>query len=270
MITDVNDLVYADYTEENGNKKLTDVIIIEQDDNAVNPNLPVVNAYDYEVDYSTPSAVKVNYYTGLDNDINTMINVIISVMTDDGYTNFKVSEASGIYTIEATKGYVTTTFKYQDSNKTECVKISLNGESMLAKKGVNLDAAGVTLNGTYAEGVKKDGTPIARNTVGNIAVLDGAAYETFYEVTVTSIAGKSYTYNGASTLTLYMKASDSATINLSDSTASGWTGYKAELGAPVTGISVTSTASTDDTKVAFTLTTSSLAADANVTIKVSK
>ena len=105
---------------------------------------------------------------------------------------------------------------------------------------------------------------------GKYTFNTSSGYTQLFKVTVTSIAGKSYTYNGASTLTLYMKASDSAAINLSDSSASGWTGYKAELGAAVTGISVTSSASTDDTKVAFTLQTSSLAADATVTIKVTK
>ena len=119
----------------------------------------------------------------------------------------------------------------------------------------------VTLDATNGWSCKK----------GNLSYTGLSVHQNqVYKVTVTSIAGKSYTFNGASALTLYMKASDSATIDLSDSSASGWAGWKAELGASsVTGIGVTSAPSADDTKVAFTLTTSSLAADANVTIKVS-
>ena len=133
------------------------------------------------------------------------------------------------------------------------------------------DIAAILANEGYTE-ISKDGVHDKWSFKKGVTSYADMAVTTtqVFKVTVTSIAGKSYTYNGDSTLTLYMKASDSAAINLSDSSASGWTGYKAELGASVTGISVTSTASTDDTKVAFTLTTSSLAADATVTIKVTK
>ena len=281
VITDLNDLVYASYTTENGNKKLTDVIIIEQDDNAVNPNLPVVNAYDYEVDYSTPSAVKVNYYTGLAHDTNTLIDVILSVMTDDGYTNFKVSETSGTYTIEATKGYVTMTysFKNDSSSVTECVKISLNGKSMLAKKesstgvAAKLDAAGVTLNGTYAEGVKKDGTPIARDVVANIEVLDGAAYETFYKATIQIDSTQSNYGSVTAGNTSYVKAGETKDVEVKvniSSLASGdkrvFTATSADA-AKLTAKAPTTAVALNDSKVAtFTVTITGVTGDATVNI----
>ena len=276
MITDVNDLVYADYTEENGNKKLTDVIIIEQDDNAVNPNLPVVNAYDYEVDYVAAGKVKVNYYTGLARDDNTLIDVILSVMTDDGYTNFKVTQTvEHKYSIEATKGYMTSTFTFDNTTTSpdvvECVKISLNGESMLAKKGVKLDAAGVTLNGTYAEGVKKDGTPITRDTVGNIDVLDGAAYETYYRATVNLDTGlNSWT---ADKTTEYVKSGDKLVVTITRNVAKELTTINDNWTATGTGVEsckvTLKTAGTTTVKpvVEYTVTLGTLSTNPTITLK---
>ena len=197
-------------------------------------------------------------------------------MTDDGYTNFKVTQtAAHQYSIEATKGYVTSTFTFDNTdgsaNVVECVKISLNGKSMLAKKGAKLNVAGVTLNGTYAIETTKDGTVKAIAAVGSIVVADGSAYETFYKATVNLDTGlNAWT---ADKTTEYVKSGDKLVVTITRNVAMELTTIDDTWTATGTGVEsckvTLKTAGTTTVKpvVEYTVTLGTLSNDTTITLK---
>ena len=233
---------------------------------------PSINAANYEVEYGAAGAVKVYYYTGEKNDDNTLIDVILSVLKDDGYTKFEVSSNGATpaqYTIKATKGYVNTEFTFTNNttNVIESVKIKLDGVSMLAKKDATLDAV-VDANGDpiakgdYAKGTDKDGVAINTTALSSLTIADGAAYESgYYKVTLTGTTGVIL-----SEPAVYLRAGEtSKTVTLTNGPATGWTGYYATGSA--TNLKVVSSKSTDDTKVAFTIVAdAAFGANTNITI----
>ena len=226
---------------------------------------PSINAANYEVEYGAAGAVKVYYYTGEKNDDNTLIDVILSVLKADGYTNFKVAQTvANKYDIEATKGYMTTTFTLDNTAGSttviESVKIKLDGVSMLAKKNSTLAANGA--EGTYAKVTKADGTSDGTKATATTKVTDGYAYESgYYKVTLTGTTGVIL-----SEPAVYLRAGEtSKTVTLTNGPATGWTGYYATGSA--TNLKVVSSKSTDDTKVAFTIVAdAAFGADTPITI----
>ena len=224
---------------------------------------PSINAANYEVDYSTPGTVKVYYYTGEKHDDNTLIDVIISVLKDAGYTNFEVTDqGSSKYQIKSTKGYVTTNFVFQNNSTyaIKSVKIKLDGVSMLAATGSTLTANGA--EGTYAKVTKADGTSDGTKATATTKVTDGYAYESgYYKVTLTGTTGVIL-----SEPAVYLRAGEtSETVTLTNGPATGWTGYYATGSA--TNLKVVSSKSTDDTKVAFTIVAdAAFGTDTNITI----
>ena len=223
---------------------------------------PSINAANYEVEYGAAGAVKVYYYTGEKHDDNTLIDVILSVLKDDGYTNFKVTQTVlNQYDIEATKGYMTTTFTLDNTAGSttviESVKIKLDGVSMLAATSSTLTANGA--EGTYAKVTKADGTSDGIQAT-TTTVTDGYAYESgYYKVTLNGLGVV------LSKSELYLQAgATSETVTLTGS-PTGWTGYYATGSA--TNLKVVSSKSTDDTKVAFTIVADA-AFGANTTIDI--
>ena len=173
---DANDKVFA-YVDEYIVKSL---YIQDVDDGKTDG--PDINAANYEVEYGAAGAVKVYYYTGEKHDDNTLIDVILSVLKDDGYTKFEVSSNGATpaqYTIKATKGYVDTTFTFKNDSSSviESVKIKLDGKSMLAATSSTLTANGA--KGTWAKVTKADGTSDGIQATTTI-VTDGYAYESGY------------------------------------------------------------------------------------------
>ena len=263
---DANDKVFA-YVDDYVVKSL--FIQDVEDGKTEGPN---INAANYEVDYGAAGAVKVYYYTGEKNDDNTLIDVILSVLKDDGYTKFEVSSDGATpaqYTIKATKGYVNTEFTFTNNttNVIESVKIKLDGVSMLAKKDATLDAV-VDANGDpiakgdYAKGTDKDGVAINTTALSSLTIADGAAYESgYYKVTLTGTTDVIL-----SEPAVYLRAGEtSKTVTLTNGPATGWTGYYATGSA--TNLKVVSSKSTDDTKVAFTIVAdAAFGANTNITI----
>ena len=251
---DANDKVFA-YVDDYVVKSL--YIQDVEDGKTEGPN---INAANYEVDYNTPGAVKVYYYTGEKHDDNTLIDVIISVLKDAGYTNFEVTDqGSSKYQIKSTKGYVTTNFVFQNNSTyaIKSVKIKLDGVSMLAAIGSTLADNGA--KGTFAKVTKADGTSDGIQAT-TTTVTDGYAYESgYYKVTLNGLGVV------LSKSELYLQAgATSETVTLTGS-PTGWTGYYATGSA--TNLKVVSSKSTDDTKVAFTIVADA-AFGANTTIDI--
>ena len=251
---DANDKVFA-YVDDYVVKSL--YIQDVEDGKTEGPN---INAANYEVDYNTPGAVKVYYYTGEKHDDNTLIDVIISVLKDAGYTNFEVTDqGSSKYQIKSTKGYVTTNFVFQNNSTyaIKSVKIKLDGVSMLAAIDSNL--ADNSAKGTFAKVTKADGTSDGIQAT-TTTVTDGYAYESgYYKVTLNGLGVV------LSKSELYLQAgATSETVTLTGS-PTGWTGYYATGSA--TNLKVVSSKSTDDTKVAFTIVADA-AFGANTTIDI--
>ena len=220
---DANDKVFA-YVDDYVVKSL---YIQDVDDGKSDG--PNINAANYEVDYSTPGTVKVYYYTGEEHDDNTLIDVIISVLKDDGYTKFEVTDKGGHqYEIKSTKGYVTTNFTFTNNatNAIESVKIKLDGVSMLAKKDAKLDTV-VDANGdpiakgTHAKGTNKNGGAIAMTALSSLTIADGAAYESgYYKIATNAVkvggSGTDMALFQANALTAdaYAKAGGTVTFEL--------------------------------------------------------
>ena len=253
---DANDKVFA-YVDDYVVKSL--YIQDVEDGKTEGPN---INAANYEVEYGAAGAVKVYYYTGEKRDDNTLIDVILSVLKADGYTNFKVAQTvAHKYDIEATKGYMTTTFTLDNTAGSttviESVKIKLDSKSMLAATGSTLAANGA--KGTFAKVTKADGTSDGIQAT-TTTVTDGYAYESgYYKVTLNGpgvVLSKSE---------LYLQAgATSETVTLTGS-PTGWTGYYATGSAA--NLKVVSSKSTDDTKVAFTIVAdAAFGADTPITI----
>ena len=256
---DANDKVFA-YVDDYVVKSL---YIQDVDDGKTEG--PSINAANYEVKYGAAGPVKVYYYTDEEHDDdNILIDVILSVLKDDGYTKFEVSSNGATpaqYTIKATKGYVNTefTFKNDASSVIESVKIKLDGVSMLAKKNSTLAANGA--EGAWAKVTKADGTSDGFKAT-TTEVTDGYAYESgYYEVTLTGTTGVIL-----SEPAVYLRAGEtSKTVTLTNGPATGWTGYYATGSA--TNLKVVSSKSTDDTKVAFTIVAdAAFGADTPITI----
>ena len=257
---DANDKVFA-YVDDYVVKSL--YIQDVEDGKTEGPN---INAANYEVEYGAAGAVKVYYYTGEKRDDNTLIDVILSVLKADGYTNFKVAQTvAHKYDIEATKGYMTTTFTLDNTAGSttviESVKIKLDSKSMLAATGSTLAANGA--KGTFAKVTKADGTSDGIQATTTTTVTDGYAYESgYYKVTLTGTTGVIL-----SEPAVYLRAGEtSETVTLTNGPATGgWTGYYATGSA--TNLKVVSSKSTDDTKVAFTIVAdAAFGADTPITI----
>ena len=262
---DANDKVFA-YVDEYVVKSL---FIQDVEDGKTEG--PSINAANYEVEYGAAGAVKVYYYTGEKNDDNTLIDVILSVLKADGYTNFKVAQTvANMYDIEATKGYMTTTFTLDNTAGSttviESVKIKLDGVSMLAKKGAKLNAV-VDANGdpiakgAHAKGTDKNGGDIAMTALNSLTIADGAAYESgYYKVNLNGLGVV------LSKSELYLQAgATSETVTLTGS-PTGWTGYYAT--GSTANLKVVSSKSTDDTKVAFTIVADAAFGTDNTTIDI--
>ena len=255
---DANDKVFA-YVDDYVVKSL--FIQDVEDGKTEGPN---INAANYEVEYGAAGAVKVYYYTGEKHDDNTLIDVILSVLKADGYTNFKVAQTvAHKYDIEATKGYMTTTFTLDNTAGSttviESVKIKLDSKSMLAATGSTLADNGA--KGTFAKVTKADGTSDGIQAT-TTTVTDGYAYESgYYEVTLTGTTGVIL-----SEPAVYLRAGEtSETVTLTNGPATGWTGYYATGSAA--NLKVVSSKSTDDTKVAFTIVAdAAFGADTPITI----
>ena len=122
-----------------------------------------------------------------------------------------------------------------------------------------------------SEGYKVEGVKVIAGGEYEISASKGSvtgytfttATTMYYKVTVKAVSGKDWTFDGKSELEVYLansKASDE--IALSDSTNTGFTGWKAITST--TGFTVTSNKSTDTTKVTFKLTATGLTDDSAV------
>ena len=176
---DANDKVFA-YIDDYVVKSL-----FIQDVEDGKTDVPVINAVDYVVDYSNASAVKVGYYTDADADDDVLVDAIIYVLeTERGYTKFEVeTDASGNYLIKATKSRITKTFTFDPSDKYACVKIKLDGVSMLVDETYGLDdivdADGNQIaKGKHAYETDKDGVKAYVAITSTVA--DGSSYDSGY------------------------------------------------------------------------------------------
>ena len=265
---DANDKVFA-YVDDYVVKSL--FIQDVEDGKTEGPN---INAANYEVEYGAAGAVKVYYYTGEKHDDNTLIDVILSVLKDDGYTKFEVSSNGATpaqYTIKATKGYVDTkfTFKNDPSSVIESVKIKLDGVSMLAKKNSTLAANGA--EGTYAKVTKADGTSDGIQAT-TTTVTDGYAYESgYYMATVNLDTGlNKWT---ADKTTEYVKSGDKLVVTITRNEAMDLTTIDDTWTATGTGVEsckvTLKTAGTTTVKpvVEYTVTLGTLSNDTTITLK---
>ena len=273
---DANDKVFA-YVDEYVVKSL---FIQDVEDGKTEG--PSINAANYEVEYGAAGAVKVYYYTGEKNDDNTLIDVILSVLKADGYTNFKVAQTvANMYDIEATKGYMTTTFTLDNTASSttviESVKIKLDGVSMLAKKGAKLNAV-VDANGDpiakgdYAKGTDKDGVAIDTTALSSLTIADGAAYESgYYKATVNLDTGlNEWT---ADKTTEYVKSGDKLVVTITRNEAKDLTTIDDSWTATGTGVesckATLKTAGTTTVKpvVEYTVTLGTLSNNTTITLK---
>ena len=273
---DANDKVFA-YVDEYVVKSL---FIQDVEDGKTEG--PSINAANYEVEYGAAGAVKVYYYTGEKNDDNTLIDVILSVLKADGYTNFKVAQTvANMYDIEATKGYMTTTFTLDNTAGSttviESVKIKLDGVSMLAKKGAKLNAV-VDANGDpiakgdYAKGTDKDGVAIDTTALSSLTIADGAAYESgYYKATVNLDTGlNEWT---ADKTTEYVKSGDKLVVTITRNEAKDLTTIDDSWTATGTGVesckATLKTAGTTTVKpvVEYTVTLGTLSNNTTITLK---
>ena len=233
---------------------------------------PSINAANYEVDYSTPGTVKVYYYTGEKHDDNTLIDVIISVLKDDGYTKFEVTDKGGHqYEIKSTKGYVTTNFTFTNNSTyaIKSVKIKLDGVSMLAATGSTLAANGA--EGTYAKVTKADGTSDGIQAT-TTTVTDGYAYESgYYMATVNLDTGlNKWT---ADKTTEYVKSGDKLVVTITRNEAMDLTTIDDSWTATGTGVesckATLKSAGTTTVKpvVEYTVTLGTLSNNTTITLK---
>ena len=191
---DANDKVFA-YIDDYVVKSL-----FIQDVEDGKTDVPVINAVDYVVDYSNASQVTVGYYTDADNDDDVLVDAIIYVLENEGgYTKFEVeTDASGNYLIKATKSRITKTFTFDPSDKYACVKIKLDGVSMLVDETYGLDGI-----------VDADGNQIAKGK---------HAYETDKDGVKAYVAITSTVANGSSYDSGYFKVAKDA---IADATGTG-------------------------------------------------
>ena len=233
---------------------------------------PSINAANYEVDYSIPGTVKVYYYTGEKHDDNTLIDVIISVLKDAGYTNFEVTDqGSSKYQIKSTKGYVTTNFVFQNNSTyaIKSVKIKLDGVSMLAATGSTLADNGA--EGKYAKVTKADGTSDGTKAT-TTTVTDGYAYESgYYMATVNLDTGlNKWT---ADKTTEYVKSGDKLVVTITRNEAMDLTTIDDTWTATGTGVEsckvTLKTAGTTTVKpvVEYTVTLGTLSNNTTITLK---
>ena len=273
---DANDKVFA-YVDDYVVKSL--YIQDVEDGKTEGPN---INAANYEVEYGAAGAVKVYYYTGEKRDDNTLIDVILSVLKADGYTNFKVAQTvAHKYDIEATKGYMTTTFTLDNTAGSttviESVKIKLDGVSMLAKKGAKLNAV-VDANGdpiakgAHAKGTDKNGGDIAMTALNSLTIADGAAYESgYYKATVNLDTGlNAWTADKAEE---YVKSGDKLVVTITRKVAQELTTIDDTWTATGTGVEsckvTLKTAGTTTVKpvVEYTVTLGTLSNNTTITLK---
>ena len=263
---DANDKVFA-YVDDYVVKSL--YIQDVEDGKTEGPN---INAANYEVDYNTPGAVKVYYYTGEKHDDNTLIDVIISVLKDAGYTNFEVTDqGSSKYQIKSTKGYVTTNFVFQNNSTyaIKSVKIKLDGVSMLAAIGSNLADNGA--KGTFAKVTKADGTSDGIQAT-TTTVTDGYAYESgYYMATVNLDTGlNKWTVDKT---TEYVKSGDKLVVTITRNEAKDLTTIDDSWTATGTGVesckATLKTAGTTTVKpvVEYTVTLGTLSNNTTITLK---
>ena len=233
---------------------------------------PSINAANYEVDYSIPGTVKVYYYTGEKHDDNTLIDVIISVLKDAGYTNFEVTDqGSSKYQIKSTKGYVTTNFVFQNNSTyaIKSVKIKLDGVSMLAATGSTLADNGA--EGKYAKVTKADGTSDGTKAT-TTTVTEGYAYESgYYMATVNLDTGlNKWT---ADKTTEYVKSGDKLVVTITRNEAMDLTTIDDTWTATGTGVEsckvTLKTAGTTTVKpvVEYTVTLGTLSNNTTITLK---
>ena len=264
---DANDKVFA-YVDDYVVKSL--YIQDVEDGKTEGPN---INAANYEVDYNTPGAVKVYYYTGEKHDDNTLIDVIISVLKDAGYTNFEVTDqVSSKYQIKSTKGYVTTNFVFQNNSTyaIKSVKIKLDGVSMLAAIGSTLADNGA--KGTFAKVTKADGTSDGIQATTITTVTDGYAYESgYYMATVNLDTGlNKWT---ADKTTEYVKSGDKLVVTITRNEAMDLTTIDDSWTATGTGVesckATLKTAGTTTVKpvVEYTVTLGTLSNNTTITLK---
>ena len=233
---------------------------------------PSINAANYEVDYSIPGTVKVYYYTGEKHDDNTLIDVIISVLKDAGYTNFEVTDqGSSKYQIKSTKGYVTTNFVFQNNSTyaIKSVKIKLDGVSMLAATSSTLADNGA--EGKYAKVTKADGTSDGTKAT-TTTVTEGYAYESgYYMATVNLDTGlNKWT---ADKTTEYVKSGDKLVVTITRNEAMDLTTIDDTWTATGTGVEsckvTLKTAGTTTVKpvVEYTVTLGTLSNNTTITLK---
>ena len=267
---DANDKVFA-YVDDYVVKSL---FIQDVDDGKTEG--PNINAANYEVEYNAAGPVKVYYYTGEEHDDdNALIDVILSVLKDDGYTKFEVSSNGATpaqYTIKATKGYVDTTFTFKNDSSSviESVKIKLDGVSMLAETGSTLAANGA--EGTYAKVTKADGTSDGTKATATTKVTDGYAYESgYYMATVNLDTGlNKWT---ADKTTEYVKSGDKLVVTITRNEAMDLTTIDDSWTATGTGVesckATLKTAGTTTVKpvVEYTVTLGTLSNNTTITLK---
>ena len=235
---------------------------------------PSINAANYEVEYGAAGAVKVYYYTGEKRDDNTLIDVILSVLKADGYTNFKVAQTvAHKYDIEATKGYMTTTFTLDNTAGSttviESVKIKLDSKSMLAATGSTLADNGA--KGTFAKVTKADGTSDGIQAT-TTTVTDGYAYESgYYKATVNLDTGlNAWTADKAEE---YVKSGDKLVVTITRKVAQELTTIDDTWTATGTGVEsckvTLKTAGTTTVKpvVEYTVTLGTLSNNTTITLK---
>ena len=233
---------------------------------------PSINAANYEVDYSIPGTVKVYYYTGEKHDDNTLIDVIISVLKDAGYTNFEVTDqGSSKYQIKSTKGYVTTNFVFQNNSTyaIKSVKIKLDGVSMLAATDSTLADNGA--EGKYAKVTKADGTSDGTKAT-TTTVTEGYAYESGYYMATVNLDTGLNKWTADKTRE-YVKSGDKLVVTITCNEAMDLTTIDDTWTATGTGVEsckvTLKTAGTTTVKpvVEYTVTLGTLSNNTTITLK---
>ena len=121
----------------------TSVVIYDMTNTYQRPS-DSVKTGNYDVQRTGYTIDKVLYYYTADHDDDTILDVIISELADEGYTNFKISaKASGKYEIACvddngryTKDVV---FTWDHTNKTPAVKVKMDNKSLLVANNTQID-----------------------------------------------------------------------------------------------------------------------------------
>ena len=189
----------------------TSVVIYDMTNTYQRPS-DSVKTGNYDVQRTGYTIDKVLYYYTADHDDDTILDVIISELADEGYTNFKISvNASGDYEIACvddngryTKDVV---FTWDPADKTPAVKVKIDNKSLLVANNSDVDDIsgwnGPKVKVTFADGTVKYAQGNWKVTYQGTDNWDGAVIETgYYQLGTITVNGPFSATSGWNTQTI--------------------------------------------------------------------